>query len=113
MQNLIKIGGLMGGSGKTVLDVHTTRQGLVHHGIARDEWVSRFKACIVQFLSLSGDDDSIPEAELESWPEQDEDPVDGFMPAWATQPPEAAAAEAIAALVIRRAGRQQNRGNSP
>ena len=63
------------------------------HGIPRAEWVRRFKAQIVQRLDLAGDGDSIPAAELESWPEQDDPPVPGFLPESGTQLPEAAADE--------------------
>lgn len=58
---------------------------------ARDEWVRRSKARIVQQLDLAGEDHSIPDAELESSPEQDAPPVDADPPEWTTDLPEAAA----------------------
>lgn len=47
---------------------------LKQHNIPRDEWVRRFKARIVKQLDLAGEDHSIPDAELESSPEQDAPP---------------------------------------
>jgi hypothetical protein len=67
--------------------------GIKPHSIARDEWVRRFKARIAQQLDLAREDDSIPAAELKSWPEQDEYPVAGLPPEWTTKLPERAADE--------------------
>jgi len=66
-------------------------QGLQPHGIPRDEWVRRFKLRISQQLDLASSDDSITLAELESWPEHDEQPVEGFPPEWLFELPEHAA----------------------
>lgn len=65
------------------------------HGISRAEWVRRFKETVIRLAGLKGNSnaDSIVEAELETWPEQDENPVPGFNPDWESEAPESAALE--------------------
>ena len=63
----------------------------LQHNIPRDEWVRRFKDRVSQQLGTA--DHGIAEAELESWPEQDEHPNEGIPPDWMTSTPEDAADE--------------------
>jgi hypothetical protein len=67
------------------------------HGIARKEWERRFGVALVERggLDTNGADDGIVAAELESWPERDEQPLPGFDAEWLTELPEDAAAEAL------------------
>lgn len=65
------------------------------HGIKRSEWVRRFKETIVRLAGLDGSShaDGIADAELQSWPEEDEHPVPGFEADWLMELPESAAME--------------------
>ncbi|OLP04467.1 hypothetical protein [Rhodoferax antarcticus] len=65
------------------------------HGIARDEWVRRFKAAIITKAALetTQDSDEIACAELDIWPENDVPPVAGFDADWMLYLPEDAAVE--------------------
>ena len=64
------------------------------HGIPRAEWVDRFKTAFITQAGLDAScADDIVQAELESWPEQDENPVPGYDAGLMTELPETAVAE--------------------
>ena len=72
-----------------------TMTGLKPHEIPRAEWERRFKVAVIAMAGLEGAAaaSEIVDAELSSWPERDEHPVDGFDADWMTDLPESAAAE--------------------
>lgn len=67
-----------------------TLAGLQPHGIPRAEWVRRFCDKVKQ---VAGVDDDIAQAEVEGWPERDEQP--GGSEDWLTEQPESAALESL------------------